>query len=127
MSMCFFVLQIMTLDNEIDPKYGFSAQQYFERVCRERNTSRCMLINLGSSDCASIVNKYAGNVLELAGGFEVVSHVIDVITGKKTASQQLPCKVSVSSLVYGVAWLGVSLCQRFMLQGEQQVLPVRYT
>jgi len=70
------------------------------------------------------VNKYPGNVLELAAVFEAATSAVNIITEQKAATDSLPSKVSVRSLVFGVAWMGVSLCQRFMLQEELGVLAV---
>jgi hypothetical protein len=118
-------LQKMILDNSIDAAHGFSAQEYFERICSEKSSALRSLSNLGHEACACmIVNNYPGNVLELAAGFEAATFAVNILTGQTAATDSLPSKVSVRSLVFGVAWMGVSLCQRFMLQGQLGVLAV---
>lgn len=114
----------MVLDEERDPAYNFSPQEYFEDLCTVRNKARRSLENLGLSDCASIINKLPGNVLELAAIYEAATHVSSIATGDKPAGSSLPTKVSARSVIFATAWMGVSTCQRFMLQEEPTVISV---
>lgn len=116
----------MVLDTDDDDDLGFSALDYFERFCTEKNISRSTLESMALDDFASVINKLPGNVLELAACLEAADHAVDIAYGRSSTSAVLPSKVSARSVVSAVAWLGVSLCQRFMLQDEQLVLPVSH-